>query len=225
MMIPVRHSDGHWSVPVVVDDPQTVELRLKQLDVPLDVLEAVLVTARAGFVECGKDHPRPYPGTVLQGEAVGELRRRQTLRGWHNRDKDNYALTVHPSGSLAIAVACGTPATGDRDQTPMTRSAKGRASTVAVHQNQMTLFDMQPEITPPDLQTWMLLVYVSPQTYDIRAELSLPLGFNDKGHIAGWAERIIISPPDGSVVVSRRPMSPGAPTSHSGEIKVRRKEG
>lgn len=224
-MLPMRHSDRHLSVPVIVDDPKAVEVRLERLDVPLDVLVEVLVTARARFAECGKDHPRSYPGAVLQGEAVAELRRRQAARGWRNRDEDNYALTVHPSGCPAVAVACGTPATGDRDQTPMTRSAKGRASAGAVQQNQMTLFDMQPDVTPPDLQTWVLLVYVHPQTYDLRAELSLPLGLNDSGQIAGWAERILIPALDGNVVVSRRPVPADAPTPPVGEIEVRRKEG
>lgn len=210
--------------PIVVDAPAKVRARLDQLGLALELLQAVLDDARAHFAECTSHHPRPYPGAVLQAEAIRGLRDHLSSQGWAVRDRANYATVVHPSGSWELAAACGTSATGDRDQTPSTRNTKGSVSKAVVQQNQMSFFDSKPSVVTGEQQTWVLLLYVNPLTLDLRAELSLPLRMDDSQRIAGWAERIIIPTTGGGALVSRH--APGlAPRVPGGaEIEVSRKE-
>ena len=125
-------------------------------------------------------------------------------KGWTRVEPGNLALTVHPGGSLAIAVLASDTATGMRDgpipsnthplagKLQITR-AIDRNRLVVHHQAHFSRVDSHWG-SPP--LTYFLLHHIADlDTGEMRAELSLATG-RSEDNITEWQERIILSSPD-----------------------------
>ena len=137
---------------------------------------------------------------------------------------NNYPIAIHPEGNLAITVEGGTRATGIPSESPASRNRKGKSTKRMVAQNQLSFWDVRPDLAPLALETWILLLYMDKASYRARAELSLPLGLDNYGRASYWAERIIIPLDDIGFVISRDDHSGSneGMASNSGSSLIRR---
>lgn len=160
-------------------------------------LEPLCDAVRAGYlarVSCtGNDAPF-YPAMSQWNRTVRVLRERLLVEGWSKCDDGNFCTVVNPERTIAIAVASGCENTGNRDETPTTKSPKGPSTVGAVLVNATQLH--LPDIVPPnapvadDRITWFLLFHCDER--ELRAELSLPASMGHDGRPDAWKERIIL---------------------------------
>ena len=124
-------------------------------------------------------------------------------KGWIRREPGNLALTVHPHGSLAIAVLASNKATGVREG-PLPRNTSPLVRkfnlTKAIDRNRHLIY-LQAHFSSVDSNwgspplTYFLLHHIADvDTGEMRAELSLATG-RSEDNITEWYERIILSPP------------------------------
>lgn len=171
--------------------------RLSELGLQEDDLRRALHFGVMRAASCTAHDPPSMAGIMLWGGAVRGLRDVLTRRGWRVRNDRNYATVVAPDGALAIAVASGDECTGRDDRTPRTRSAKGPVTKEAVLGNQLSFADLHPSFviaSPTPRTTWLLLHYHDRDTDELRAELSLPAGFDADDLVVSWHERIVLGP-------------------------------
>ena len=155
---------------------------------------AVLRAATARFA-CTDFHPPSAPGFYMFAEGVRALREQlcPPPRAWEPNDDSNFCTVVSPDGKIAIAVAGGDDATGDRDRTPSTQHPKGPLTLAAVAMNQTSFaFASPPRPKTDGPKTWFLLIAVTPT--EVRTELSLPEAMSEAGWITSWNTRLILPP-------------------------------
>ena len=157
----------------------------------------VISQGYAGRQNTTSNHPRTYPGLAQWADTVRALRDVTLAKGWDKSDANNFPLSVHPDGSLVIAVQTGDRDTGVATGRPSNRAAKGKNTEEAVFSNekQIGLFDgipSLPEMGESDSRVmWVLLYYIAPN--EIRFELSLPYKMVG-GKIREWSERLVFEP-------------------------------
>lgn len=186
---------------VVRVEPEDVQSRLLELDVPI---EALVEAAKAGFTGralCNEFDPPFIFGTEAWRHTVRTLRERLAeTRRWRKEDIGNYALAVNDAAGLNIVVATGDEATGRKQMHPTTRSPKGLYTEAAIERNRLRQGDLFPETVPPSVvqkaialqhPTWTFLIHIEDD--EIRAELSFAHAIED-GEIVNWSERIILPP-------------------------------
>lgn len=215
------HSD---SLPIIWVAGGEVSRRLDELGLTLTDIREVVEFARIQWAATTSDHPRVFPGIEVWGHAIGQWRARLGVWGWLKRDDNNYPIAIHPSGNWAVTVEGGTRSTGIPSETPATRNSKGKSTKSVVAQNQLSFWDVRPDLSPLVLETWILLIFMDRKTYRARAELSLPLGLDRNGRASDWAERIIIPLDDSSAVNPRTGLAgPNEdPNTESGTGIIRR---
>jgi hypothetical protein len=133
----------------------------------------------------------------------------------------NYPLTVHPAGSICIAVTTGDDGTGLADRTPTNKVRKGTqtAGAVAGNTGQMRLFSDEDLTSLPEAvfnqerkerTTYILLLYRDSRQQVVRSELSIPTSMNSDGRINSWKERILLPavPFDGTPIDFVEPNEP-----------------
>jgi len=183
-------------------DPVDVEARLEHFHLHPSMLIRSISTGMQHAFLCTKHDPPNLPGILVWGKAVRDLRDQLIPMGWLPDNSLNYATVIHPTATMAIAVAAGDSGTGREAVTPSTRNSKGRVTRRAVDHNvaQLTLEDLLNEVEMsfpkpqdvPGFQTWYLLHFADDQEGEIRSELSLPDGMASDGHVMEWRERIIL---------------------------------
>jgi hypothetical protein len=134
----------------------------------------------------------------------------------------NYALVVHPDGTIAINIATGDAGTGRPEASPSNKAPKGvsTADAISINQQQLELDLPVPDV--PHVRgedgplTWFLLLHRAAS--ELRGELSLPSQMSPDGRITHWQERIILTsiPLDEAVTVA-------APQGPDVDIDVKRK--
>jgi len=201
-----------------------VKRRLKALGLTIDIL---LDAVRAGFTgrnSCSELDPPMYPGQTIWAHTVRRLRQGTAPLNWKPDNSSNYCVALSPDDLIAIAVATGDANTGRGDATPSTSSPKGPCTVDAVSANQLNLDLRLPgeeaSSEPVDVshrQTWLLLIHLDRS--QVRAELSLPMGFDAQDRVTTWQERIILPSVDFD------PDQIQLPTDDPGDIdiKVRRR--
>ncbi|QWV97758.1 hypothetical protein KP005_00220 [Geomonas nitrogeniifigens] len=176
-----------------------VEARLMELGLCVDDLHAAIKYSELHRSSCTANDPPCLSGLLTWGKTVRGLRDTLTPKGWGNSDENNLSVTIHPNGTLAIAVATGDNGTGNPRLTPETKYPKGPATAAAIEQNIVQLaqpsfsFIETPRISPPQehsVYTWLFLV--SRRRDEVRSELSLPKLITDSGHVVDWEERILL---------------------------------
>ena len=206
--------------PKVYWKPVDVADRLSYLDLTPDVLWDAVLYGQGYAAECTLNDPPSTRGFITWGKTNRMLRDLLIPKGWSQANAQNYATTVHPSGSSAIAVASGDSYTGIPDKRPSTRTDKGPATEQAIAVNQLS-FASIPGSGPEweQRQTWLLLHYLDEESDEVRAELSLPTAISPEGRVGEWQERIILPPPSDGTVGRGATLVDDTP-GDSGEIDV-----
>ena len=144
--------------------------------------------------------PPMMAGLARWGKTNELLRARLVKRGWRHDSLKGMPRTISPARDFAIVATTGDAVTGHPDGSPSTKYAKGIQTVRAVGRNVQLAFDF-PDPYPGEarwataddregLATWLLLYHVAPD--QIRAELSLANGIDQRGHVSAWIERIIL---------------------------------
>jgi hypothetical protein len=185
----------------LLSQPQETSDRLAKLG--LDALVFIQAIQRSQVVADGytQNHPPISRGIGQWSEVVAALRDQLIPRGWTRDDRENRALTVNPTKTIAISAATGDENTGIADLTPCTSSSKGPKTQDAVIINalQLELFGNVP-LTPqelkksPGVMTFMLLFHRDLKAKETRVELSRPVVMDSDGNVIVWAERIVLPP-------------------------------
>jgi len=169
------------------------------------------------------NHPPFAIGIAAWMEAVAALREGLLPLGWTRSDEKNYALVIHPNGSMAINIASGDIGTGIPTANVSNRAPKGVSTADAISVNQVQL---ELDLPVPDMPhvrgdegplTWFLLLHRAGS--EVRCELSLPSQISADGRITRWQERIMLPsiPLDGTEVEIVAPVGPDL------DIDVKRK--
>lgn len=175
------------------------------------------------WVSFTANHPPFAIGIAAWMEAVAALREGLLPLGWTRSDEKNYALVIHPDGSMAINVASGDTGTGIPTAAVSNRAPKGVSTADAISVNQLQL---ELDLPVPDMPhvrgdegplTWFLLLHRSDA--EVRCELSLPSQISADGRITRWQERIMLPtvPLDDATVEVVTPQGPDL------DIDVKRK--
>ena len=179
-------------------EPVPVASRLYELGVGENILRDAVKSGSQHVFDCTANDPPWLAGMLGSGKIIRALRDLLLPQGWKRSNERNYAITIDPTGTYAIAVAAGDDHTGEADKDPSTRSEKGSATKDAVAENQLTfsLIDKDfPRAAEPGSnpkQTWILLYFIDEDADEIRCEISLPARLSDDGHVNSWRERVIL---------------------------------
>lgn len=175
--------------------------RLHRLGLEYEVFERVALEGVHAARETTAHDALIAAGIRRWLEMVRVLRDEMCPKGWHADRIDGHELLVDPTREFAINVLAGDAATGDPDAAPLTKSAKGKATRAAAHNNmrQANLFPLSAYTarTPTrlgNLKVWTLLHYHDHDESVIRMELSMPIGLDAQNRVADWLERIILPP-------------------------------
>jgi len=192
---------GHMKNVAIYSEPSDAHRRLAQLGLTEDILIQAVLRGQAEGRSRTENHPQMYRGLTPWGEANCALREGLSTEGWIRCDEGNLPFTVNKDRTLAIIVATGDQNTGNKTLHPCTQSAKGPQTVKAVAENQRSLFpikidsdDVEKMREAHGRQTWMLLFHRDAGNRQVRCELSRPIDMDEDGHVAGWAERIVLNP-------------------------------
>lgn len=202
---------------VVLSKPTEVTDALAEIGLSFDVLRDAMLAGETARDSCTTNDPSNAAGFDAWARTVRALRERLTIAGWVRDDSDGLPTVIAPSGEIAIVVATGDEATGDRDKTPKTKYPKGPATVAVVERNsrQGDLFRPAVErvtIPNPNHKTYFLLRRRSDDF--VFSELSVPDAIGDDGRVEDWARRIILEP------ISLNPQAGGGLPDRGEEITV-----
>lgn len=180
------------------DNPYSIEPSLAKLGLDMKILQEAVKCGQAARNTATRHDPPNAGGLLAYIHTVRALRDYLVPQGWVSCSTDNFALTVNPQTSIAVAVAGGDEDTGRSEGSPRTRNAKGQRTARVIANNQLDLFNdttpasaIDDEEADPVCQTWVLLYHADER--EVRAELSLPIAMDDRGRVSGWRVRHILS--------------------------------
>ena len=180
----------------IYSKPDDVTARMASLGL---TVEPLLHAARRWYlsgISFTANHPSFGIGIAAWMEAVAALRDGLLPISWTRSDEKNYALVVHPDGSMAINVATGDAGTGLPTANVSNKAPKGVSTADAISVNQVQL---ELDLPVPDIPhirgdegplTWFLLLHRAGT--EVRSELSLPSQISPDGRITRWQERIML---------------------------------
>lgn len=183
---------------VIYQERQSVEDRLSDLGLKAHIIRTAVSLGEIARASCTPNHPQNAAGWYAWAETVRYLREGLAADGWTRESVNGVSLVVSPDGRVAIVVSTGDEATGMNDNTPRTKSTKGKQTALLIAQNRQQLLlefaDLEePDATAPlDARTWYLLFCSDGD--EVRIELSFPKSLDINGRPSDWAERIIIEP-------------------------------
>lgn len=192
----IKLNGGSYLKNLVHHDPVDTFGRLKDMGLSIEILQDAVAMGESARASCTENDPAIVPGLLAWARTVRGLRELLKPEGWCGSRAGGLETVVSPDGKLAIAVATGDESTGFCGSTPKTKYPRGPSTEAAIEQNQLPFFE-EPEkrvaeLTPSDRVTWLLLISSSPDTNDIRCELSLPNSIGDNGKVEQWSERILL---------------------------------
>jgi hypothetical protein len=202
---------------VILSRTTEVTDALAEIGLSFDVLRDAMLAGEIARDSCIANDPSNAAGFDAWARTVRALRERLTLAGWGRDDSDGLPTAIAPTGDIAIVVATGDEATGDRDKTPKTKYSKGPATVAVVESNsrQGDLFRTAVEgvgIPNRNLKTYFLL---RRRVDDfVFSELSEPDSIGDDGRVEDWARRMILDP------ISLNPQTGGGLPDRGEEINV-----
>lgn len=180
---------------------------LDQLGLDVDDLQKAVKANFLAQANCTEHDAPTAPGFVGWNAAVRTLRELLSPKGWMCINIKNSPRIINLKKDVEIMVATGDEATGNPYAMPKTKSRKGVTTRASVNNNEMQISLFSEETIPHMIPaasmgqlgkpTWALLIYIhidqsDNQQHSIRAELSLPVGMDNLGHITTWSERIIL---------------------------------
>jgi hypothetical protein len=175
--------------------------RLAALGVTAKLFERAAKEHLADYFSCTEHDPPTYPPTKAWAAGNRSLRD-QLVPSWTALNERNQPLIVNEEGTVAITALSGDEKTGT-EETPSTRSPKGRVTAEAVEVNleQQTQFAFM-EDPAAAMETskrlgrtlWIFLLHRDSDKRELRSELSRPLEMSEDGYIDRWGDRIIFPP-------------------------------
>ncbi|HXQ04349.1 MAG TPA: hypothetical protein VN831_06290 [Bradyrhizobium sp.] len=207
----------------VLNEPNDVKARLASMGLTEEPLLHAARRWYLSWISFTANHPAFGIGIAAWMEAVAGLREGLLPVGWIRSDENNYALVMHPDGTMAINVATGDAGTGVPTANVSNKAPKGVSTADAISVNQVQI---ELDLPVPDIPhvrgeegplTWFLLLHRAGA--EVRCELSLPSELSADGRITRWQERIILPsiPIDGAEIEIVAPESPDL------DIDVKRK--
>ena len=207
--------------------PRGVAEVLAELGLTLDVFDRAGREHLAAYFSCDPHYPRIFRAIYAWAEGNHSIRHSLAPR-WNGKDEYNQPLTINEDETIAITALSGNQDTGT-DETPSTRSPKGRKTAEAVEANSyQTEFEFVAEqraaavaqaAKVPGRQLWIFLTFRDFEKGELRSELSRPKDMGDDGYIESWWERIIFPPIsfDRGDVDSGNPNNPSSGNDDGGQ--------
>jgi hypothetical protein len=185
--------------PLPRPEPRSPAERLADLGLTLEVFDTAAREHLAAYFACTRHHPPTFPPTAAWAEGNRSVRD-QLVPRWTAKNERNQPLVINDDKTLAITALSGDEKTGT-DETPSTRSPKGRATAEAVQINNERAQSQFPFMEDavavmeaskePGRTLWIFLVHRDLKNRELRSELSRPLEMSEDGYIDKWGDRII----------------------------------
>lgn len=212
----------------IVDDLRLVEARLQELHPDLKVV--LFMNAIRGGLAARNEVTRasaPTAAGVKQWlQTVEDLRTLLLALQWHIHEQQNCPFISSPDRSISIVVMTGNSETGKNGfEDPTNQAEKGAVAENFVQQNsQLELFNRDSfklaKQKNKETQVWALLYHYDKLLNEVRFELSLPTGFDNK-KITDWGVRLILgSIPNNPADFTIRKDQPNAPATVEVELKT-----
>lgn len=183
----------------IVSDPTLVEARLQELHQNLTT--TLFKDAIRGGMEARNEVTRasaPTAAGVQQWlKTVEDLRTLLAALGWDIHEQQNCPFISSPDRAISIVVMTGNSETGkDGFEDPTNQAEKGTVAESFIHHNrQLELFNRDSirlaRKKQAETQVWALLYHYDKAMHEVRFELSLPTGFNNR-KITDWGLRLIL---------------------------------
>lgn len=212
----------------IIDDPELVDARLKELhsDLTAILFKDAIRGGLGGRNEVTRASAPTAAGVQQWLKTVEDLRTLLAALQWHIHEQQNCPFISSPDRSISIVVMTGNSETGKNGfEDPTNQAEKGAVAENFVQQNsQLELFNRDSFKLAKDkqqeTQVWALLYHYDKVLNEVRYELSLPTGFDNK-KITEWGVRLILgSIPNNPAEFTIRKDEPNAPATVDVEPKT-----
>ena len=212
----------------IVDDPALVETRLLELhpDLTTILFRSAIRGGLAGRNEVTRASAPTAAGVLQWLKTVEDLRTLLAALQWHIHEQQNCPFISSPDRSISIVVMTGNCETGKNGfEDPTNQAEKGAVAENFIQQNsQLELFNRDSfklaKEKQKETQVWALLYHYDKVLNEVRFELSLPTGFDNK-KITDWGVRLILgSIPNNPADFTIRKDEPNAPAAVEVEAKT-----
>jgi hypothetical protein len=212
----------------IVDDPALVEAQLQELHSDLNaiLIRDAIRGGLGGRNEVTRASAPTAAGVQQWLKTVEDLRTLLAALHWHIHEQQNCPFISSPDRSISIVVMTGNSETGKSGfEDPTNQAEKGVVAENYVQQNgQLELFNHNSfklaKGKQKETQVWALLYHYDKALNEVRFELSLPTGFDNK-KITKWGVRLILgSIPNNPADFTIRKDEPNAPAMVEVEPKT-----
>ena len=207
----------------IVENPALVEARLLELhpDLKAILFKDAIRGGLAGRNEVTRASAPTAAGVQQWLKNVEDTRTLLAALQWHIHEQQNCPFISSPDRSISIVVMTGNSETGKNGfEDPTNQAEKGAVAENFIQKNsQLELFNRdsfklaKEKEKQKETQVWALLYHYDKVLNEVRFELSLPTGFNNK-KITEWGVRLILgSIPNNPADFTIRKDKPNAPAS------------
>jgi hypothetical protein len=212
----------------IIDDPAQVEARLHELhpDLKAVLFRDAIRGGLGGRNEVTRASAPTAAGVQQWLKTVEDLRTLLATLQWHIHAQQNCPFISSPDRSVSIVVMTGNSETGRNGfEDPTNQAEKGAVAENFVQKNnQLELFNRDSfklaKEKQKETQVWALLYHYDKALNEVRFELSLPTGFDNK-KITDWGTRLIFgSIPNNPTDFTIRKDEPNAPATVEVEPKT-----
>ncbi len=203
----------------IVDDSTMVEARLRELspDLTSVLLRNAIRGGLGGRNEVTRASAPTAAGVKQWLQTVEDLRTLLAVHQWHIHEQQNCPFISSPDRTISLVVMTGSSETGKNGfEDPTNQAEKGAVAENFVQQNsQLELFNRESFRIAKDkqdgTQVWALLYHYDKALNEVRFELSLPTGFDNK-KITEWGVRLILGAipnnPEDFIINKEKPNAP-----------------
>jgi len=212
----------------IIDEPAYVEARLQELhpDLTTIIFCDAIRGGLGGRNEATRASAPTAAGVQQWFKTVEDLRTLLATVQWQIHEQQNCPFISSPEHAISIVVMTGNSDTGKNGfEDPTNQAEKGAVAENFVHKNsQLELFNRAAfnlaKENKRETQVWALLYHYDKMLKEVRFELSLPTGFDNK-KITEWGERLILgSIPNNPTDFTIRKDEPNAPATVEVEPKT-----
>lgn len=212
----------------IIDEPAQVEARLEELhpDLTITIFRDAILGGLGGRNEATRASAPTAAGIQQWLKTVEDLRTLLATVQWHIHEQQNCPFISSPERGISIVVMTGNSETGKNGfEDPTNQAEKGAVAENFVQKNnQLELFNREAfklaKENSKETQVWALLYHYDRMLKEVRFELSLPTGFDNK-KITEWGVRLILgSIPNNPTDFTIRRDEPNAPATVEVEPKT-----
>ncbi|WP_213539615.1 hypothetical protein [Nitrosospira sp. NRS527] len=205
-----------------------MEARLRELhpDLKISLFRDAIMGGLGGRNEVTRASAPTAGGVQQWFKTVEDLRTLLATVQWHIHEQQNCPFISSPDRAISIVVMTGNIETGKNGfEDPTNQAEKGAVAENFVQKNiQLELFNRKSfklaKENKKETQVWVLLYHYDKALKEVRFELSLPTGFDNK-KITEWEERLVLgSIPNNPADFTIRKDEPNAPATVDVEPKT-----